>query len=62
MLSKVCSKTLKDKAIRRYREMIGAEIKIPTRTKIAMAGTCGKMDSERGPVKAQHLQLDGSKR
>ena len=37
------------------------DLKVPSRTNIALAGSCGRMDKERLPVKALYLNLENQK-
>ena len=65
MLQMICGKTLKDKISKEeIREITGVErlegfLREQT---LRLLGHVERMDEERGPVKALHLEVDGTKK
>ena len=65
MLQMICGKTVKDKINNeKIREMVGVEkLKVFLREqKLRGFGHVERMDEERGPVKALHLEVDETKK
>ena len=65
MLQMICGKTLKDKIDNeKIREMTGVERfeKFLRKQRLRWLGHVERMDEERGPVKALHLEVDGTKK
>ena len=64
MLRMICGKTLKDKINNKIREMTGVERseEFLREQKLRWLGHVKRMDEERGPVKALHLEVKGTKK